>query len=367
MRRGRTGRAALAAIVAAVTAATGCAGLGHKTIEGARFGYNEAMVRTWNEQMLLNLVRLRYRDTPLFLEVSSVTAQYTFSGSASAAGTFQVDGADGANEFGAGLGIGYTESPTISYAPLQGERFVTQLLSPVPLETVMMLTGTGWSIDRVMRTCVQQANGLRNAPSASGPTPSYEPEFRDFLEFSKALRQIQLSRAATSERRLDDDGNPVNVLRIRREGVPADARASVMRLLGLDASREEFVVTNEARRYDDRTIDVIGRSLLGVLSYLSQAVEAPERHVELGLVTVPRRDDGTPFDWTELTGDLFRVHSGRERPERAFTAVRYRGHWFWIDDADLESKTTFGLLTQLFNLQAGQVDLPPPALTLSVN
>ena len=117
----------------------------------------------------------------------------------------------------------------------------------------------------------------------------------------------------------------------------------------------------------EASIDFVGRSLLGVRSYLSQAVEVPARHAELGLVTVPRHADGTPFDWSEVTGGLFRVESGDSRPERAFAAVRYRGPWFWIDDADLESKTTFGLLTQLFNLQAGQVDLPAPALTLSVN
>jgi len=44
--------------------------------------------------------------------------------------------------------------------------------------------------------------------------------------------------------------------------------------------------------------------------------------------------------------------------------VRYRGTWFYIDDADLNSKSTFGLLSYLFYLQAGDIKTFTPALTL---
>ena len=40
------------------------------------------------------------------------------------------------------------------------------------------------------------------------------------------------------------------------------------------------------------------------------------------------------------------------RPDRAFVSVHYRGHWFYIDDADLDSKTTFDLLPHLVSLQS---------------
>jgi hypothetical protein len=44
--------------------------------------------------------------------------------------------------------------------------------------------------------------------------------------------------------------------------------------------------------------------------------------------------------------------------------VRYRGHWFWVDDADLESKSTFGLLSNLFSLQSAQSRAAGPLLTV---
>ena len=64
----------------------GCrTGMGPGSIPAARFDYTEAIAASWNEQLLLNLVRLRYRDTVQFLEVSSVITQYTLDQQASAA------------------------------------------------------------------------------------------------------------------------------------------------------------------------------------------------------------------------------------------------------------------------------------------
>ena len=55
----------------------GCAKMGPGKIPSARINYCEAIVRSANEQLLLNLVRLRYRDVPLFLDLGSVVTQYS--------------------------------------------------------------------------------------------------------------------------------------------------------------------------------------------------------------------------------------------------------------------------------------------------
>ena len=62
--------------------------------------------------------------------------------------------------------------------------------------------------------------------------------------------------------------------------------------------------------------------------------------------------------------NLVRVESAPRRPLNAFVAVRHRGSWFFIRNNDLESKSTFMLLSQLFNLQAGQIKTMAPALTI---
>ncbi len=85
----------------------GCATrIGPSTIPAARFDYNEKIARSQNDQLLLNLVRLRYRDTPVFLDVGSVIAQYSLSGSAGASPLI----AQGeTSEFGLSIGGSYSE------------------------------------------------------------------------------------------------------------------------------------------------------------------------------------------------------------------------------------------------------------------
>jgi hypothetical protein len=51
----------------------GCAtGLGPRAIRSERPDYSQQIARSGDEQMLLNLVRLRSNDTPLFFELGSV-------------------------------------------------------------------------------------------------------------------------------------------------------------------------------------------------------------------------------------------------------------------------------------------------------
>ena len=69
-------------------------------------------------------------------------------------------------------------------------------------------------------------------------------------------------------------------------------------------------------------------------------------------------------DWRQVTHGLFRVRSGATRPKHAYLEVQHRDHWFWIDDADIETKATYTLLTQLFSLQAASDKIMAPVLTI---
>ncbi|VAX31394.1 hypothetical protein MNBD_NITROSPINAE05-451, partial [hydrothermal vent metagenome] len=154
-------------IFIAVFLLTGCSGgLGPSTLKGNRFSYNTAIQRSNDQQLLLNLVRLKYRDTPYFLEVNSVAAQFRFSANANANATL-VEAVKGV--FGLGVGASVEETPTVSYAPLQGEQFIQRFLSHIPLENIFLLTRSGWSIKRILRVCLERVGNLKNAPTASGP------------------------------------------------------------------------------------------------------------------------------------------------------------------------------------------------------
>ena len=87
-RRDRQGlsRPIWALLLLTLFAATGCASMGPGSVTRDRFDYSESVGESWKTQMLLNLVKLRYGDIPVFMDVGQVVAGYslqrTLSGTA---------------------------------------------------------------------------------------------------------------------------------------------------------------------------------------------------------------------------------------------------------------------------------------------
>lgn len=79
-----------AILAVTVSLLTGCASIGPNTIKHDQFDYSDAMSRAQKDQTLLNVVKLRYADMPVFLEVASVINSYSLEGSLSAGGGFQL-------------------------------------------------------------------------------------------------------------------------------------------------------------------------------------------------------------------------------------------------------------------------------------
>lgn len=353
-------RVAALALIASFAAA--CHVTGPRSIKTGRDNYNVAIQQTNNEQLLLNLVRLRYRDTPLFLEVASVTTNFTFDVGAGSNGTVNPGNQAAPGSVGLSGSIGYTEKPTVSYVPLQGQRFVTQLLSPMDARVILLMYHSGWAIDRIFKICVQRLGPLQNATRASGPTPTTPPRFDAFFEATRHLRVLWAEGNIDMGYLGGDEGRGALVLRIDEAAADHPSTLRLHQLLRL-ADRPLTIVLSD---FGPGSAPLLPRSVIAAMFYLSHGVEVPDGDRQAGKVTVTRDTNGNDFDWRSITGGLMRIQTRATAPSQAYVAVRYRDQWFYIDDADLDSKSTFALLSQLLELQSGEVKAAGPVLTLPV-
>ena len=334
--------------------------LGPDHLRGTHPLYNAAIIDSMNEQFLNNLVRLHYRDPTFFLDVSSVAATMRLSLNGTVSGQVNAD-----SPLSLGADTTYETYPTISYAPLQGEDFVKSLLSPISIDALLALTGSGWSLKRVFGLCVESINGIENAPSASGPTPAKAP--KHYQEWNRLMEVFErFEEDHLIEARLDPK---TKTLKIEFQSTPehdTDIR-EIKSILHLDQNLRIFNVEGDSIERTPDTVRIVTRPLMSTFFYLSHRVDVPLEHEKAGWVTVTKNRDGSGFDWSQTpAGKLFHIRESEDRPENPFVTIPYESHWYYIPKNDTESKSTFLLLTQLFRLQAGAAKSIGPTLTIPV-
>ena len=352
-------------LLAALLTASGCAQIGPDLVQAGRNEYNQVLAQTQDEETLLNLVRMRYSDNPTFLEVSSVSTSFTWNQSLQAFAE-KVQGGNDDDTVGVRGNLDYTERPTITYTPLGGADFVQNVLTPVDLDSLLLLSRSGWSIERLLRVTANRMNGQNNAREASGPTPFEVPVFAEFLSAAKLLRSLQRQGLITfGYRKVGNEQVPA--MRVEPEARGSDELQALSTLLGLNPDKGIFTISTAGRRPKANILGIELRSLTGIMFFLSHAVDVPEGDMALGRVAVTRDANGQPFDWDALVGDLLDIKVQSAEPADAAVAVWYRDHWFYIDDSDMDSKYTFMLLDTLTALQAGEIERAGPLLTLPVS
>ncbi len=357
-------RAGLLLLVVGAVAVSGCTQLGPDLVKTGRNEYNKVLAQTQDEETLLNLVRMRYADNVAMLNVSSVSTSFTWNQGASAqAQKFEAGSKD--DNIAVRGQLDYTERPTITYTPLGGADLVKNVLTPIEIDSLLLLSRSGWSIERLLRIMANRMNGTDNAREASGPTPEDVPEFAEFLSAAKLLRSLQTQGLITfGYRKVGEEQVPA--MRLEPEAQGSKEALALFTLLGLEPNRGIFTIRAGGRRRSADALGVELRSLVGIMFFLSHAVDVPERDRVLGRAKVTRNKKGERFDWTPVIGDLLDIRSQSEPPENAAIAVRYRNTWFYVDDSDIDSKYTFMLLRTLIALQAGKIERAGPLLTLPV-
>jgi hypothetical protein len=391
-------------VCALISTLGGCA-FGPRALEGSHPLYNDSVKLVGEEELLLNLVRLRYNEALNMLDVASIAAQYELSGSVQAQPFFVAAGSNASSLVKSfsnvlpGAGLSGANRPTITMTPVNSPEAIERFFRPISLEGLAFLTGSTWPVSTTFRLWVEYINRVPNAVTASGPTREFVPEYEEFRRLMDLVQINQdrgYSRVVPVEK-VVELGDPVPATEITAADIVEAAKHSfkyikkgdyswvltkrkthlVLKINPAAVDSPQVVETGEILHLkpglleydytDDQSepfappaplpdrlekINISLRSTVGVLQYLSHGVVVPPEHLISGVARATIGPDGEIFDWRNVTEGLFVVCHARQhhRPEGAYIAVKYRGYWFYIDDHDQATKQTFSLMMQLIRL-----------------
>ena len=144
-RRPRPSHNAAALVLTFIIA--GCAETrGPELVVNSHIEYNKAVSQVLKEELLLNVVRRRYMEALQFVSVSSISSNFSTSMSVGADGS--VADLGDANIFGSSIdaSVSFSDSPTITITPRQGEDIAKQLHGPLSVSAVADLVTAGYPI-----------------------------------------------------------------------------------------------------------------------------------------------------------------------------------------------------------------------------
>jgi len=347
------------AVILIITGLGGCASIGPATVARDRFDYISAISDSWKAQMLLNLVKVRYADAPVFLDVASVITQTGYQG------TLGVSGSWWQNPFFSTAGVTaagtYGEKPTVTYSPLSGEKFARSLMTPIPPAAILSFLQAGYPVDVVLRLTVHTINGIHSRFGYGARAREADPEF--FLLVEK-LRDIQQSGQIGLRVKKSGDQTASLLVFSKKPNPAIEAeRDEVRKLLGLDPQADEFNVVYGSVAANDHEIALLTRSVLEILTDLSSYIDVPAANVEQKRTfpsPAPEIVNGAPVP------ALIRILSSSQKPDDACAAVPYRQEWYWIDDKDFASKRLFSFIMFLFTLTDTGEKQGAPVITIPV-
>ncbi len=347
------------ALSIAPTLLAGCTHIGPQSVVVDRFDYSTSIADSWKQQTLLNIVKLRYMDLPVFVDVSSIVAGYSFQTGVSANGVLSSQKAVQGNYVGVGGQAIYTDRPTITYVPLTGEKFLRGLITPIDPKNIFFMLQTGYAADFILGLTVESLNGVRNRSTTGGTVREADPEFIRALQL---MREVQIAGAVGLRVEEDKVKGATGVVFFRRGDLTpeiAEKSAEVRRLLNLPPDQQQFVLTYSPVRGAEGELAVNSRSMLQVMAAFSSYLDVPEEHLQShrAAPSFEHVGEGTRQDSVE-------IHSGKEKPDHAFAAVYYRDYWFWIDDGDLRTKRALTAVMFFFTLSDTGSDEKLPLVTI---
>jgi hypothetical protein len=398
----------VAALAALCSGVSGC--IGPKAVLYTRLRYNDVVRATNDEQLLINIVRLRYADSPVFIDLPNITSQFELGSQ----GTYL--GGRG-NQFPGRTNLGFAglnarDTPTLSYHPREGREIAKAMLTPLSAD-LFSVVNAGADLEQLLLLTINDINDVPNAPRSTTLTPRVPDDNTEFLRGIRMLADLRARDGTELAFEMDDEtenaSDPIPrqavqgrdvlnaakdgyvyrargpdqmtllkrekdlVLKIRPAYVRSPEMAEIARIFRLTPGLSRYRIKSELTAEEEpalpkpmgeETIFMNLRSVLQIMTFLSKGVCVPWEHVQSGIAPSIPGPDGRPFDWTQVTAGHFQVFSQKHKPRESEVAVPYRGYWFYIAPNDTNSRAVLAIVEILFALQESDGKNVGPLLTL---
>ena len=327
-----------------------------------RADYNEAINKTEDQQMLLSIVKGRYGETFSLLAVSGVAANVRFRTNANLEAGFGPERYYLGNLVPFSGGLAYEENPTITYTPVQGEKYLRQLLSPLPLNLLVLIVRSGTNPAATLTLLSNRINDMQNPDFLIGPNAGPDPRFERFVEVSEALDQAGVIHFVEDPR----EDVPFDILITGYAPSYSEKVREYLGLLGLqmtaDESRDIILPVSFAVKVQGVDgVAISTRSTFDLIEILRAAIEIPQEHASAGLaIRYPKRG---------LAGENLCIYTSKEKPRQAAVAVKHRGYWFYIQESDMRTKLYYLMIRNLWSVSiaAASEQKAAPVLTIPVS
>ena len=342
-----------------VITSAGCSSIGPGTVPRDRSDYSSSIGDSWKRQTLLNIVKLRYVDPPIFVDVGQIVAGYSLQTGVSAGGTLSTEKAIQGNFLNASGQAIYTDRPTITYTPLTGQKFLRGLLTPIEPKNIFFLLQSGYAADFILGMTVESLNGAHNRSATVGAVREADPEFVRALQL---MREVQMAGAVGLRVEENKDQTETAVMFFRRDNLPPDLLdelAEIRRLLKLPEGQQQFNLIYSPVLGATNELAVGSRSMVQIMQAMASYAEVPESDVKDGRATPSLQSTNNAGNSNPVS-----IKCSQDKPADAFAAVHYRNHWFWVDDRDWRTKRAFTAIMFLFTMAETGADEKLPLITI---